>query len=256
MRRAARRRPAPPSRADRARQRRAAPRARGAVGVVRDAEPARPPAAARHLHERFAAEVGLRGDHGGEGGPPVEIGRPPDGRARHGGVDRLHRRDPSLSVEARDEEARHVDPGDLRERPEEPPPVDRPPPAQQALEERAEDLLRLPEDEQIEQVRQRLRIERGADAPPDDQREALVSLAGERGDARAAQDRRRVPVVLLAGEGEGDEVEGPQRRPALHRAAFEAGRKGALGAHVGEGVEERVDELKPRLLIPTKYESG
>ena len=99
--------------------------------------------------------------------------------------------------------------------------------------------------EDVDELRHRQRIDRGAGAPHHDHRVPRSALAPAQRDVRPVEHLQEVDVVLLEGDREGDAAEIVERPPGLDRQRH-AGAVGeeALARPLGIAVDHLVDPLE------------
>ena len=110
-----------------------------------------------------------------------------------------------------------------------------------------EDVLGGAEGEDVDELRHRQRIDRGAGAAEDDHRVPRAAVAPAQGDAGAVQHLEEVDVVLFEGDREGDAAEVVHRPAGLERDRHaDAVREEALARPVRPLVDQLVDALEPQ----------
>ena len=90
----------------------------------------------------------------------------------------------------------------------------------QGLDQGRCDDFALSHGEEVHDLRHRLGVEEGADPAAQHQGKALPPVGSEKGDTGQFEEGRKVQVVVLEGDGEGDEVEIGEEYPPIR------GRKG------------------------------
>jgi hypothetical protein len=139
-----------------------------------------------------------------------------------------------------------------------------PSPGGRQVEKPGENGLPFAEEEEVEEVGEGFGVQRDRDAARDDQRIRLSPVRGQKGDSRHLQHLQDLRIVVLEGEGEGDDVEvgeGPLRFDADQRVgAIPGGVAAGIGEEdpfaqaVGVGVDQRIDGLEAEVGHPGPVE--